>query len=241
MSFKRDTTAPVITVAASSTLACNPTAADIAAAFGAASVSDNCSVGLVATGTVGAACLGEGGTSTGAFHESLNQAAVERLPLVVVVTNNQYAYSTPTSRQFACRNLVDRAIGYGIEGHEVDGTDLVSCLEGMERAVTRARAGNGPQLVITECLRLAGHGEHDDSHYIDPKLKQSPLGRDCLKVATEYIVEQDWADAAILESWRAESVLKVEAAVAQVQREPAPDPYSEDWCALASKHLQEGT
>src|SRR5258708_6972812 len=66
-------------------------------------------------GTVGASCIGDGGTSTGSFHEALNQAAIEKLPLVVVIANNQYAYSTPTSRQFACADLVDRAIGYGIQ------------------------------------------------------------------------------------------------------------------------------
>ena len=66
------------------------------------------------TGTVGAACIGDGATSTGAFHEALNQAAVEKLPLVLVVANNQYAYSTPTSRQFACRDLADKAVGYGV-------------------------------------------------------------------------------------------------------------------------------
>ena len=70
------------------------------------------------TGTVGVAYLGEGATSTGAFHEALNQAAVEKLPLVMVVANNQYAYSTPNCRQFACRSLVDKAVGYGIPGYE---------------------------------------------------------------------------------------------------------------------------
>src|SRR5215472_11953771 len=72
------------------------------------------------SGTVGATCLGDGGTSTGAFHEGLNQAAVERLPLVLIVANNHYAYSTPTSRQFACRSLVDKAAGYGVDGRIVD-------------------------------------------------------------------------------------------------------------------------
>src|SRR5919109_642397 len=100
------------------------------------------------SGMVGATCLGEGGTSTGAFHESLNQAAVEKLPLVLVVANNQYAYSTPSSRQFACRNLVDKAVGYGVEGHGVDGTDLGACLKAMAEAVHRARNGHGPQLVV---------------------------------------------------------------------------------------------
>src|SRR5438552_2916610 len=68
------------------------------------------------TGTVGAACIGEGATSTGAFHEAINQAAVENLPLVLIVANNHYAYSTPNERQFACRSLLDKAVGYGIQG-----------------------------------------------------------------------------------------------------------------------------
>src|SRR4029077_4790046 len=76
---------------------------------------------------VGATSIGDGGTSTGAFHEGLNQAAVERLPLVLVVANNQYAYSTPTSRQFACDRLEDKAAGYGVAVHSVDGTDFSDC------------------------------------------------------------------------------------------------------------------
>src|SRR6266567_3174038 len=105
-------------------------------------------------GTVGAACVGEGATSTGSFHEAINQAAIERLPLVLVVANNQYAYSTPAHLQFACRSLLDKAAGYGIEGHAVDGTDLSACLEVTRDAVSRARAGAGPQLVVAELLRL---------------------------------------------------------------------------------------
>src|ERR1043165_9794622 len=113
------------------------------------------------SGTVGATCIGDGGTSTGSFHEALNQAAVEKLPLVLVVANNQYAYSTPTSRQFACADLVDRAIGYGIEGHEVDGVDLRECLDILSHAINKARRGDGPQLIVARLLRLCGHGEHD--------------------------------------------------------------------------------
>src|SRR4051795_12205054 len=78
---------------------------------------------------VGLTTLGEGGMQTGATHEGLNIAAVEQVPLVVVVTNNHWAYSTPNEREFTCANLVDRAIGYGYEGHVVDGTDLSACLE----------------------------------------------------------------------------------------------------------------
>src|SRR5215831_19451090 len=93
------------------------------------------------TGTVGAACVGDGATSTGAFHEALNQAAVEKLPLLVIVANNQYAYSTPISRQFACKSLLDKAAGYGIAGKTVDGTDLSACLKIVREAAERARAG----------------------------------------------------------------------------------------------------
>ena len=187
----------------------------------------------------GVASIGDGATSTGSFHEALNQAAVEKLPLVLVVANNHYAYSTPLSRQFACRNLVDKAIGYGVEGHSTDGTDLAACLKVVGEAVTRARNGCGPQLVVARLLRLCGHGEHDDSSYVDPKLKQSAIGRDCLKVAEEQLVQKRWADASAVEAWRSEAARIVEEAVATVQREPAPDPYQEEWRALSSVHLLE--
>ncbi|MGA2539969.1 MAG: thiamine pyrophosphate-dependent dehydrogenase E1 component subunit alpha [Verrucomicrobiota bacterium] len=191
------------------------------------------------SGHVGAACLGDGGTSTGSFHEGLNQAAVEKLPLVLVVANNQYAYSTPNHRQFACARLVDKAAGYGVTGQEVDGTDLQACLQTVGQAVARARQGRGPQLVVAQLLRLCGHGEHDDAHYIDPQLKASPLGRDCLQVAEEHLWRQGWADKAATRRLRLEQAQLLEETLAVVQREPAPDPYREDWRPLASRHLME--
>jgi pyruvate dehydrogenase E1 component alpha subunit/2-oxoisovalerate dehydrogenase E1 component alpha subunit len=192
------------------------------------------------TGSVGATCLGDGATSTGAFHEALNQAAVEKLPLVLVLANNQYAYSTPTSRQFACDDLADKAAGYGVAAHAADGTDLTSCLRALREAVDRARAGGGPQLVVAQLLRLCGHGEHDDASYIDARLKKSPLGRDCLKVARETLLRQKWADASQFDEWRREAVHEIETAIAQAQREPAPDPFAEKWTALSTEHLIEG-
>ncbi|MEY4387261.1 MAG: Acetoin:2,6-dichlorophenolindophenol oxidoreductase subunit alpha [Verrucomicrobiota bacterium] len=186
---------------------------------------------------VGATCLGDGGTSTGAFHEAMNQAAVEKLPLVMVVANNRYAYSTPNDRQFACRSLMDKAVGYGIEGVEIEGTNIVTCLDTLGRVIARARSGGGPQLVIANLLRLCGHGEHDDASYIDPKLKAASIGRDCLKVSEEMLLQESWVNAAMLADWRAEVVQQVEAAVATVQREPAPNPFNEDWSAISSKHF----
>ena len=150
---------------------------------------------------VGAACIGDGATSTGSFHEAVNLAAVEKLPLVIAVANNQFAYSTPTDRQFACADLVDRAIGYGIDGHRVDGTDLAECLEVFGRAVARARAGHGPQLVVGRLLRLTGHGAHDDANYVPDALKQTELGRDCLERARQHLLDHGLATVAELEQW----------------------------------------
>ena len=192
------------------------------------------------TGTVGLASIGDGGTSTGAFHEAVNQAAVEKLPLVLIVANNQYAYSTGNRHQFACRSLLDKAVGYGIEGESVDGTDLAACLEVVGEAVNNARGKGRPQMVVADLLRLCGHGEHDDAGYVDPAVKCSPVGRDCLKVSEAYLVEQGWATTGDLSMWRTQTVQRVEETVAQVQREAGPDPYREDWCALASRHLAEG-
>ena len=192
-------------------------------------------------GTVGAVRLGDGATSTGAFHEGLNLAAVEKLPLVLVVANNQYAYSTPTSRQFACEDLVDKAIGYGVAGHSVDGTNLEACLHVVGNAVDAARAGGGPQLVVASLLRLVGHGEHDDASYVDPKLRKTPLGADCLELAEARLLQEKWLSVEAVQQLQEEVQRQVEEAVATTLREPLPDPNTEDWCPLATRNLCEGT
>jgi pyruvate dehydrogenase E1 component alpha subunit/2-oxoisovalerate dehydrogenase E1 component alpha subunit len=191
------------------------------------------------TDFVGATCVGDGATSTGAFHESVNQAAVEKLPLVIVVANNQFAYSTPTSRQFACASLADKAVGYGVAAYEVDGTDLSACLRVVGQAVDAARGGAGPQMIVASLLRLCGHGEHDDANYITPAQKQSPIGRDCLKLAEEFLLRQNLADSASIAVWRSEAIHETEQAVATVQREGTPDPFAQDWSALSTRRLLE--
>lgn len=191
-------------------------------------------------GFVGGACIGDGGTSTGAFHEALNQAAVEKLPLVIAVADNQFAYSTSTDRQFACKDLVDRAIGYGVEGYSIDGTDLSECLETFEQAVTRAREGHGPQLVIGHLLRLCGHGEHDDASYISEERKGKPFGGDCLNIARQHLTDSGLADKDQIEQWTTEILKEVEDATSTAQREPGPDPFQETWQALATSRLAEG-
>ena len=192
------------------------------------------------TDVVGATCIGDGGTSTGSFHEGLNMAAVEKLPLVVVVANNQYAYSTPTTRQFACADLVVRAAGYGVRGHKLDGTDPQACLDVLHEAVSRARRGEGPQMVVADLLRLAGHGEHDDAHYVNHALKISPIGRDCVEVAREQLLAAGWITETQIDSLREQAQAEVESACATALREPLPDPNLEDWRTLATSSLAEG-
>jgi acetoin:2,6-dichlorophenolindophenol oxidoreductase subunit alpha len=189
--------------------------------------------------SIGATTCGEGGTSTGAFHEGVNLAAVEKLPLLVCVTNNQYAYSTPNDRQFVNKNLVDRAKGYGIDGHSCDGTDLIDCLQTLNLAAAQARAGRGPQLIIATTLRLTGHGEHDDASYVSAELKKSAVGRDCLFVAEQQALNHGWATAAEVNEWRQECRDKVEAAVAQASQEAAPDPFRENWTAVSTRSLSD--
>src|SRR5438094_1588538 len=186
---------------------------------------------------VGLSCIGEGGMQTGSFHEGMNIAAVEQVPLVIVATNNHYAYSTPNDREFACADLVDRAKGYGFEGYTVDGTDLAACLDVIGSAVKRARAGRPPQLVVASVLRLSGHGEHDDASYVPEEVKREPFARDCLKVAEQTILDLELLDAETLAEWRKEAAAQVDEAVAAAQKEPAPEGDKEDWCAYSMRDL----
>ncbi len=189
-------------------------------------------------GVVGATCVGDGCTSTGAFHEGLNTAAVEKLPLVLTIANNQYAYSTPNDRQFACADLVDKAPGYGVRGHSVDGTDMLACIEVMREAVARARNGEGPQLVVASMLRLTGHGEHDDASYVDAAIKESGLGRDSIEVGIKQLVEGGFAEVDEIELWQQQAAERVQEAVAIAQKEDGPDPYQDDWMAYSNPEMQ---
>src|SRR3954468_13076818 len=188
-------------------------------------------------GFVGLTMIGEGGMQTGATHEGMNIAAVERVPLVLVATNNHYAYSTPNDRQFGCADLVDRAKGYGYEGSSVDGTDLTQCLEVISAAVKRARAGRGPQLVVASTLRLAGHGEHDDASYVTAEIKLEPFAQDVLQRTEQFVLEHELMDRDGLQQMRAEIAAEVDDAVATAQQEDAPQGSKEDWCALSVRQL----
>ncbi len=115
---------------------------------------------------VAAAYIGEGASSTGAFHEGVNFAAVQKLPLITIIENNGYAYSTPTRDQAACSNFVDKAVGYGIKGLTCDGNDVIHSYEAMKEAVAHARSGNGSVLIEAHTYRRKGHAEHDNQSYV---------------------------------------------------------------------------
>ena len=117
---------------------------------------------------VGLVFVGDGATSTGAFHEGINFAAVQRCPLVVVVENNGYAYSTPVSKQTAAKSFIDKAPGYGIPGEKADGNDVLAVYEVTKRAVDRARRGEGVTLIELITYRRKGHAEHDNQSYVPP-------------------------------------------------------------------------
>jgi len=184
-------------------------------------------------GCVGATCVGDGATSTGSFHEGLNFVAVEKLPVVVVVADNQFAYSTPNSKQYACKDLIDRAKGYGLADHSVDGTDMLQCAEVIGGAIDAARAGGGPQMVVAKLLRLGGHGEHDDGAYVPNELREGHYGRDCMDVGEQQMIEKGWLTPKEIADWTEEIKEQVQIAVTTAQREQGPDPYREDWTALS--------
>jgi pyruvate dehydrogenase E1 component alpha subunit/2-oxoisovalerate dehydrogenase E1 component alpha subunit len=115
---------------------------------------------------VGLVYIGDGGTSTGTFHEGLNFAAVQRLPLVVIGEYNHWAYSTPPDKQFAVKDLAEKAKGYGVPAVTVDGNDVFAVYEATRFAAERARRGKGVQFIEVKTYRRKGHAEHDDQHYV---------------------------------------------------------------------------
>src|SRR5437588_1774383 len=150
---------------------------------------------------VGLVYIGDGGTSTGTFHEGLNFAAVQRLPLVVIGEYNHWAYSTPPEKQFAVRDLADKAKGYGVPAVTVDGNDVFAVYEATRFAVERARRGKGVHFIEVKTYRRKGHAEHDDQHYV-PKTdlerwakENDPVDRYVQRLlAADMVIEADLKD-----------------------------------------------
>ncbi len=148
--------------------------------------------------------VGDGATSRGDFHEALNWAAVQRLPVVFVLENNQYAYSTPTDRQFAV-DPVQRASAYGFPGVVVDGNDVEAVFEVTRQARERALAGEGPTLIEAVTMRMHGHAAHDDMRYVPEALLAHWRERDPIVRQEDRLVELGVDVAALRARWRARS------------------------------------
>lgn len=174
---------------------------------------------------VGLVFVGDGATSTGAFHEGINFAAVQRCPLVVVVENNGYAYSTPMSKQTAARAFVDKAAGYGVAGERADGNDVLAVYDVVKRAVDRARRGEGVTLVELITYRRKGHAEHDNQSYVPEgeidrwATENDPLDR-YVRVLREELGATDAELAAIDERVQRE----IDEATDVAEQSPMPEP-----------------
>jgi TPP-dependent pyruvate/acetoin dehydrogenase alpha subunit len=188
-------------------------------------------IGSAGTRPIGLAMIGDGGMATGALHEAFNAAAVHRLPLVLVVANNQYSYSTPNSQSFACADLADRAAGYGVAVHRCDAEDPAAVRATISAATGAARDQGLPQMVVARLLRMCGHGEHDDHAYIEPEIWSGAV--DCVAKAREQLlaegVSEDECDAI-----QATVLADIAATREQVFSEPDASPDQETWCAYAS-------
>lgn len=168
--------------------------------------------------------IGDGGTSTGPFHEGLNFAAVQKLPLVVIAENNGWAYSTPFRKQTAARCLADRAVAYGVPAETVDGNDVLAVHGATLRAVERARAGGGPTLVEARTYRMKGHAEHDGQAYVPREELEAWNRRDPIATFKTALVQSGAADTARLDAIdrevEEEIIREAELALAA----PLPDP-----------------
>jgi TPP-dependent pyruvate/acetoin dehydrogenase alpha subunit len=172
---------------------------------------------------VGLVYIGDGGTSTGTFHEGLNLAAVQQVPLVVIVEYNRWAYSTPPEKQFVVKDLVEKAKAYGIPGVSVDGNDVFAVYEATKSAVERARQGQGVHLIEVKTYRRKGHAEHDDQHYV-PKdeLDWWAKENDPVDRYVKRLLDNDWVERGELAAIDARVMGEIDAATDTCADEPLP-------------------
>jgi pyruvate dehydrogenase E1 component alpha subunit/2-oxoisovalerate dehydrogenase E1 component alpha subunit len=173
---------------------------------------------------VGVAYIGDGGMSTGAFHEGINFAAVQRLPLIVVAEHNQYAYSTPTSMQTAVKDLAEKAVGYGIPAYIVDGNDVIACYEVTRLAADHARQGKGAVLIEAKTYRRKGHAEHDDQRYVaSDEIEWWEKNNDPVDRFEKYLLATDVTQQQ-LDAVTADVVREIDEDCAWAESSPMPEP-----------------
>ncbi|HTM52047.1 MAG TPA: thiamine pyrophosphate-dependent dehydrogenase E1 component subunit alpha [Bryobacteraceae bacterium] len=168
--------------------------------------------------------FGDGATSRGDWHEGVNLAAVQKLPLVLVCNNNQYAYSTPLSKQMACASVADRGPAYGIPAESVDGNDVFAVHEAGRRAVDHVRAGFGPYLIECKTFRMTGHSAHDGADYVPKHLWEEWGAKDPIRRLERRMIENQWAGPEDLDRMHREIGNDIDAAIEWAENSPYPDP-----------------
>ncbi len=167
--------------------------------------------------------VGDGGTSRGDFHEALNQASVWKLPVVFFCCNNQYAYSTPLENQMAIEDIVDRAKAYAIPGEIIDGNDVVQVYVTAQRAIQRARNGEGPTFIECKTMRVHGHSEHDSAKYVPRELLEEWKEKDPILKAERLLKELKYADEGALHLVQERVDKEIQAAVDFAEQSPMPE------------------
>jgi len=170
------------------------------------------------------AFIGDGGSSTGAFWEGMNFAAVQKLPMVVIVEDNGFAYSTPTAKQTAAKTLADKAYAFGCFGETIDGNDVLAVYGATRRAIERARAGEGVTLLEVKTFRMKGHAEHDNQAYVAPELIEEWKAKDPLARYENVLLELGIASQADFDAIQQRVRRDVDAATDEAERSPMPDP-----------------
>jgi pyruvate dehydrogenase E1 component alpha subunit len=163
--------------------------------------------------------FGDGSTSRGDFHEAMNWAGVQKLPVIFVLENNQYAYSTPLDKQFAV-DPVERAAAYGFVGETVDGNDVEAMFEATRAARERALAGEGPTLIEAVTMRMHGHAAHDDMKYVPKEQVEEWRKRDPIDRQEARLRELGFD----VDALRAEVKATIDAATEEALASPMPDP-----------------
>ncbi len=168
--------------------------------------------------------FGDGATSRGDWHEGVNFATVQKLPVLFICNNNQYAYSTPLSAQMACANVADRGPAYSMPAEIVDGNDVLAVHAATRRALEQVRAGGGPYLLECKTFRMTGHSAHDAAHYVPKELFEEWERMDPIARLRSKMLANGWADEAGLERVRAGILREIDEAVEWADRSPYPDP-----------------
>ena len=168
--------------------------------------------------------IGDGGSQTGEFHEAMNFASVQKLPLILIIENNQYAYSSPNSIEFACEQLSDRAKGYGCQGITIDGTDVELVYETTLEAVKRARNGDGPTIIETITMRMRGHAEHDDFSYVPKEMLAHWQNMDPVDRYIDHCIKHKALKKAEIDTMRQQIIQDMRDAIDAVIDLPFPPP-----------------